>query len=134
MSDRSQCGYTDAHYKQLQILYDKYKDKGFMVLAFPCNQFGKQEPEKEEDIKRLIKEKYQVTFPLFEKINVNGSNQHPLYQFLKAQYEDDQSDISWNFEKFLCDRTGKPRQRLGPNVSPLDMEEDIAFLLEEQDL
>lgn len=105
------------------------------ILAFPCNQFGKQEPGTNAEIKKFATEKYGATFPLFEKVDVNGDNAHPVYKFLKSMKSTTllgvpvMSDIAWNFEKFLIDRNGVVMQRYKPTHAPLDFEADIIELL-----
>src|SRR5215831_10934743 len=94
----SKCGYT-PQYKALEAVYEKYKDKGFTVLGFPCNQFGRQEPGTNEEIKQFCSMKYSVTFPLFDKIDVNGANRHPLYGALAGNDSPYRGDIKWNFSK-----------------------------------
>ncbi|KPI97739.1 Juvenile hormone epoxide hydrolase [Papilio xuthus] len=123
----SQCGLTDTNYKQLNELHEKYATtKNLRILAFPCNQFGKQEPGTSKDILNFAKEK-DVKFDLFEKIEVNGPNAHPLYKFLKKMQAGTFGDyIKWNFSKFIIDKNGVPVERLGPNVYPLDMEPLLA--------
>jgi glutathione peroxidase len=116
----SQCGYT-RQYAGLESLYRKYKDRGFVVLGFPCDQFGGQEPGTEKEIKAFCESKYGVTFPLFSKIEVNGRGTHSLYRMLKK----DGGDIWWNFTKFLVGRDGRPLQRFEPKVEPKDLEKDI---------
>ncbi len=110
----SQCGLT-PQYKGLEAAYEKYKEQGFVVLGFPCNQFGKQEPGNEEEIQKFCSSKYNVTFPMFSKIDVNGENSSPLYQSLKAKFP---GDIKWNFEKFLINKKGEVVKRFGPQVKP----------------
>ena len=112
----SQCGLT-RQYKQLQAIHSKYAKKGFTVLGFPCNQFGRQEPGSELEIKKFCSDNYNVTFPLHSKIEVNGKNTHPLYKKIKK--ESGGSDkISWNFEKFLLDGNGKVIKRFSPRTKP----------------
>ncbi len=113
----SKCGLT-PHYKGLQAMYDKYKDKGFEILGFPCNQFGGQEPGTAEEIQTFCSTKYNVTFPLFEKIDVNGPEQSPLYKKLTEKG----GPIKWNFEKFVVGRDGKLVKRFGPRTEPGDKE------------
>jgi glutathione peroxidase len=109
----------------MKILYDKYKDKGFMVFAFPCNQFGNQERDSNKKIQEFIKKK-NIDFPVFSKIDVNGNKQHPLYNYLKKQKSDFfGEDIKWNFTKFLC-INGIPVRRYGPQSNPLSFEKDIS--------
>ena len=113
----SQCGYT-PQYAGLETLYEKYKDKGFSVLGFPCNQFGAQEPGTNEEIKQFCSSKYQVTFPLFDKIEVNGPNRHPLYLALAGKDSAFPGDIKWNFSKFLIGRDGKILKRFDSGTKP----------------
>ncbi len=113
----SKCGYT-PQYAGLERLQEKYKDKGLMVLGFPCNQFGHQEPGTGEEIKEFCSSKYQVTFPLFEKIEVNGPNRHPLYTVLAGKEAPFPGDIRWNFTKFLVGRDGKVLKRFESSVKP----------------
>ncbi len=113
----SKCGYT-PQYAGLEALYEKYKDKGFAVLGFPCNQFGGQEPGTDEDIKRFCSSKYQVTFPLFDKIEVNGPHRHPLYVLLAGSSSPFPGRITWNFNKFLIGRDGKILNRFDSKVKP----------------
>jgi len=120
---------TPVHYEQLQQLYAKYAEKGLEILAFPCNQFGKQEPGTNEEIKAFVAKKG-ATFKLFDKVDVNGKNTHPLFLFLRKELKGTLgSSIKWNFTKFLCDRSGKPVKRYGPPTKPLSFEQDIAGLL-----
>lgn len=122
----SKCGFT-SQYEGLEILYKKYKDMGLVILGFPCNQFGKQEPGSEEEIKNFCQTNYGVTFPMFAKIDVNGENAHPLYQFLKEQAPGILStkDIKWNFTKFLVDREGNVVTRYASATSPEAIEKEI---------
>jgi glutathione peroxidase len=115
----SKCGYT-PQYEALEANYLKYKDKGFETLAFPANNFGKQEPGTETEIKEFCTSKYHVTFPMFAKISVKGDDQDPLYAFLtkKETNADFSGDIKWNFTKFLIDRSGKVVARFEPGVKP----------------
>ena len=115
----SQCGFT-PQYAGLEVLWRQYRERGLVVLGFPCNQFGHQEPGDEAEIASFCQLKYDVTFPLFAKIEVNGSGRHPLYQWLSAVAQSQPGDIQWNFEKFLIDRTGQVAARFAPRVSPLD--------------
>lgn len=122
----SQCGLTPKMYPPLQQLYQKYQDQGFVVLGFPCNQFASQEPGTEAQIKEFVRTSYNVTFPMFAKINVNGSSTHPLFEWLKAEQPGVLfNTIKWNFTKFLIDRRGRPVARYGPNESPLAFEDAI---------
>lgn len=121
----SKCGFTKTNYKQLNELYAKYKDQGLAILGFPCNQFGHQEPGCDVDIKEFIK-KNGVEWDMFGKIDVNGDNAIPLYQYLKNQQGGFMFDaIKWNFTKFLINRQGLPIGRYAPNKDPLDFEEEI---------
>lgn len=119
----SQCGLT-PHYAGLQELYETSRDRGLVVLGFPCNQFGTQEPGSEAEIKTFCETRYGVTFPMFAKIEVNGPNRHPLYAFLTEQstQPDGPGDIQWNFAKFLIDRTGKVIARFAPPTKPVSDE------------
>ena len=113
----SRCGYT-PQYKGLEAVYEKYKGKGFVVLGFPCNQFGAQEPGTAEEIKTFCSSKYNVSFPLFSKIEVNGPNRHPLYVALAGKDSPFAGDIKWNFSKFLIGRDGKILKRFEPGTTP----------------
>jgi glutathione peroxidase len=126
----SECGLT-PQYAELQKIYDQYKENGFTVLGFPCNQFGSQEPGSEEKISEFCSINYGVGFPMFAKLEVNGENAHPLFQYLKEEAPGDQelSDIAWNFAKFLVDRNGQVVSRYAPTVSPTDISDDIEKLL-----
>lgn len=119
----SQCGLT-PHYAGLQELYETFRDRGLVVLGFPCNQFGAQEPGSEKEIKTFCETKFGVTFPMFAKIDVNGAARHPLYAFLSAQptQPDGPGDIQWNFAKFLIDRTGAVVARFAPPTKPVSDE------------
>jgi len=113
----SKCGYT-KQYTGLEAIYEKYKDKGLVVLGFPCNQFGSQEPGTNEEIKKFCSTKYNVTFPLFDKIEVNGPNRAPLYAALAGKESPFPGDIKWNFNKFLIGRDGKILQRFDSKAAP----------------
>jgi len=115
----SKCGLT-PQYKALEALHEKYKDKGFTVLGFPCNQFMGQEPGSNEEIKQFCSSKYNVTFPLFDKIDVNGEKRHPLYTALAGKESPFPGDIKWNFGKFLIGRDGKIIKRFEPKTVPDD--------------
>lgn len=119
----SECGLT-RQYTGLQAMYDKYKDKGFVILAFPCNQFGSQEPGSEAEIKQFCSTKYSVNFPMFSKVEVNGENAAPIYKLLTAKELQPvgSGKISWNFEKFLIGRDGQPIARFSPRTDPSDAE------------
>jgi glutathione peroxidase len=126
----SACGLT-PQYSDLQKIYDQYKGNGFYVLGFPCNQFGSQEPGSEEEISEFCSLNYGVTFPMFAKVEVNGENAHPLFQYLKVEApgEKQSTDIEWNFAKFLVDKNGQVISRYAPTVSPTDISDDIEKLL-----
>ena len=125
----SNCGFT-KQYDGLQKLYEKYKDQGFVVLGFPCNQFGKQEPGDEKEIANFCTDIFNVTFPMMSKIEVNGENAHPLYKFLKKEKGGILGDeIKWNFTKFLVDKEGNLVARFAPQKTPEDIESDIKELL-----
>lgn len=114
----SKCGLT-PQYKEIQALYEKYKDKGLVVLGFPANNFMGQEPGSDKDIKEFCTLKYDVTFPMFSKISVKGSDQHPLYKYLTSKNENGVVDakVSWNFQKFLVSKSGKVITSFGPQTS-----------------
>ena len=119
-----------TQFGELEEIYQKYKHKGFMVLAFPCNQFNNQEPLSEDEIKKVYPEKFNVHYPIFSKISVNGADEHPLYTYLKKEKGGLLvSKIKWNFTKFLVDREGNVVERYSPQTSPKDVEEDIVDLL-----
>jgi len=126
----SQCGFT-YQYEGLEALHRKYADKGVEVLGFPCNQFGKQEPGNAEEIKNFCSLTYDVTFPMFAKIDVNGPKTHPLYDYLKSEKRGflGSKSIKWNFTKFLIGRDGEIRARFAPNVKPEALDGVIAKLL-----
>lgn len=115
----SKCGYT-SQYEGMEAVYKKYKDQGLVVLGFPANNFMGQEPGTEEEIKEFCSTKYGVTFPMFSKISVTGTDQHPLYTYLTSKESNPEfgGDISWNFNKFLVDRTGKIVARFGSKDKP----------------
>lgn len=127
----SNCGFT-SQYQGLQALYDKFNTQGFTVLAFPCNQFGAQEPGSSQQIASFCETRFKVTFPLFEKIEVNGVGAHPLYQWLKSQKSGllGSRAIKWNFTKFLVGRDGQVIGRYSPTTSPADLENDIRAALD----
>jgi glutathione peroxidase len=125
----SQCGFT-PQYRGLEQLYRDYRDRGLVVLGFPCNQFGRQEPGDEPQIKQFCATNYQVSFPMFAKIEVNGDAAHPLYQHLKTEAKGFlTSAIKWNFTKFLVDRQGRVAGRYAPTDKPESLEDDIERLL-----
>ncbi len=121
----SKCGFT-PQYKGLQELYAKYRDRGFELLAFPCDQFGHQEPGADDEIKSFCELNYGVEFPLFSKIEVNGEEAHPLYKFLKKEKSGLLGDsIKWNFTKFLIDKQGNVIERYAPMTPPERIASDI---------
>jgi glutathione peroxidase len=123
----SQCGYT-PQYSALEATYEKYKDQGFVILGFPANNFGAQEPGTNEEIKTFCTRKYSVTFPMYSKISVKGADQAPLYAYLtKDTGSGLTGDIKWNFTKFLIDRNGKVVQRFEPAVTPDSKEVVLAI-------
>ncbi|MBL8201998.1 MAG: glutathione peroxidase [Chromatiales bacterium] len=126
----SKCGLT-PQYKGLEQLYGDLQGDGFVVVGFPCNQFGGQEPGTEEEIVQFCQAKYDVTFPLARKLEVNGPGRHPIYQWLTTEFP---GDIEWNFEKFLIGRDGKVVRRYPPATKPDDkgLLQDIADLLQER--
>lgn len=149
----SKCRFT-PQYADLQRLYDRYKDRGFEVLGFPCNQFGEQEPGSHEEVQSFCQMNYGVSFPLFEKVKVRGKDAHPLFAYLTSQAPFEGFDlndprakllhaflqeeypefltgdsIKWNFTKFLIDRNGRVVKRFEPSVDPMDMEPSIQELL-----
>jgi glutathione peroxidase len=115
----SKCGYT-PQYTGLEKIYEKYKDQGFVILGFPANNFGGQEPGTNEEIKTFCSSKYQVTFPMYSKVSVKGADSTPLYQFLTDKQSNPATagEIKWNFTKFLVDRNGKVIARFEPAVTP----------------
>ncbi|HOU16147.1 MAG TPA: glutathione peroxidase [Anaerolineae bacterium] len=126
----SKCGFT-PQFAGLQALYEKYHERGFEILGFPCNQFMNQDPGTNEEIQNFCQVNYGVTFPMFAKIDVNGSNAHPLYEYLKkaAPGALGMKAIKWNFTKFLVDARGNVVKRFEPNVEPADIAPDIEALL-----
>ncbi len=127
----SKCGFT-PQYTGLEALHRKLADRGFAVLGFPCDQFGHQEPGDEAEIRDFCKLTYDVSFPMFAKIEVNGDGAHPLYRHLKSQAKGilGTEAIKWNFTKFLVDRDGKVLRRYAPNDRPEQLEGDVAAALE----
>jgi len=125
----SKCGFT-PQYAGLEELNRKYSEKGLVILGFPCNQFGKQEPGSSKEISEGCLVNYGVTFQVFEKVEVNGSGAHPLFVFLKKKLPGFLGGrIKWNFTKFVIDRTGKPAKRYAPTTKPEKMEEFLLKLL-----
>ncbi|MDF9391369.1 MULTISPECIES: glutathione peroxidase [Methylococcus] len=129
----SRCGFT-PQYAGLEALYRRHRDDGLVVLAFPCNQFGGQEPGSEAEIRQFCSSRYQVSFPLFAKIEVNGEHTHPLYAYLKSAQPGllGSEAIKWNFTKFLVGRNGEVLRRYAPNTSPESIEPDLLPLLAER--
>jgi glutathione peroxidase len=126
----SQCGFT-PQYQGLQALYEQFKDRGFVVLGFPCNQFGQQEPGGEAEIEQFCTSKFSVTFPMFAKIDVNGMNAHPLYQYLKSEKPGilGTEAIKWNFTKFLVGADGTVLKRYAPGDKLETIEADLGMKL-----
>jgi len=126
----SDCGYT-PQYKGLEVLYKEFQEQGFSVLGFPCNQFGHQEPGDANDISTFCERNYGVSFPMFEKVDVNGDDAHPLFEFLKSHAPGVMGTemIKWNFTKFLIQRDGNVFKRYAPQTTPLEIREDILQLL-----
>jgi glutathione peroxidase len=126
----SKCGFT-PQYEGLEALYRKYRDKGLVVLGFPCNQFGAQEPGNAEEIKNFCSLTYDVTFPMFAKIDVNGPKAHPLFEYLKHEKKGllGSEGIKWNFTKFLIGRDGEVVERFAPTTKPEDISGAIEKLL-----
>ena len=128
----SHCGFT-GQYKGLENLYRTYTDRGLVVLGFPCDQFGHQEPGDEEEIATFCERNFGVTFPLFAKIDVNGPDAHPLYEWLRSEQSGMVGNkIRWNFTKFLIDTEGKVVKRYGSTTTPVQIADDIEALLPEK--
>ncbi len=127
----SKCGFT-PQFAELETLYKKYKDQGLAILGFPCNQFANQDPASNQEIQNFCQLNYGVSFDMFEKVDVNGPETTPLYQFLKEEAKGAfGGKIKWNFTKFLIDRKGEVIRRYAPATPPLKMEEEIKKLLAE---
>ncbi|HOV56326.1 MAG TPA: glutathione peroxidase [Rhodanobacteraceae bacterium] len=126
----SKCGFT-PQYTGLEALYRKFKDRGLVVLGFPCDQFGHQEPGDEAEIKNFCSLNYDVSFPLFAKVDVNGRDAHPLYQWLKSEKSGflGTEGIKWNFTKFLIDRNGQVVKRYAPTDTPEKIEKELGAVL-----
>jgi glutathione peroxidase len=126
----SRCGFT-PQYNGLEALYRKYRERGFAVLGFPCNQFGHQEPGNAAEIQKFCSTSYDVSFPLFAKVDVNGANAHPLYEYLKEQQPGilGTEAIKWNFTKFLVNRKGEVVKRYAPTDKPESIDAEVAELL-----
>ncbi|KAG9457410.1 hypothetical protein H6P81_001918 [Aristolochia fimbriata] len=122
----SKCGFTDKNYTEMTDLYNRYRGKDFEILAFPCNQFLRQEPGSSENAKEFACTRYKAEYPIFQKVRVNGANAAPVYKFLKTSKSSIfGSGIKWNFTKFLVDKEGKVISRYGPTTSPFQIENDI---------
>jgi glutathione peroxidase len=126
----SKCGFT-PQYKGLEELYQQYKDKGLVILGFPCDQFGHQEPGDEAEIKNFCSLNYDVSFPMFAKIKVNGDEAHPLYKYLKSREKGflGTEFIKWNFTKFLVDEKGEVVKRYAPTDTPKSIAKDLSTML-----
>jgi glutathione peroxidase len=126
----TQCGFT-PQFKGLEKVYQEYVDRGLVVLGFPCDQFGHQNPESDGDTADFCERNFGVTFPLFSEVEVNGDNAHPLYQWLKSEKSGllGSTKIKWNFTKFLIDTEGNVVQRYGSTTAPEDIKDDIEALL-----
>jgi glutathione peroxidase-type tryparedoxin peroxidase len=128
----SKCGFTDGGYKTAQTLYSKYKELGFTVLAFPCNQFGGQEPGNEEEIKEFACKKFSAEFPILAKVDVNGDKAHPLFEYLKKTVPGilGTTSIKWNFTSFLVDENGVPVERYSPGAKAEEIESKLVPMLD----
>ncbi|MCB0371551.1 MAG: glutathione peroxidase [Muricauda sp.] len=125
----SKCGLT-PQYEGLEKLYDTYKDQGLVILGFPCNQFGNQEPGDSDEIQEFCQLNYGVSFPMFAKVDVNGDSAHPIFKYLKSELKGLLGGkIKWNFTKFVIDKTGKPVKRFAPITTPESMEDYIQEIL-----
>ena len=125
----SKCGFT-PQYDGLEALYQKYKDQGLIIIGFPCDQFAHQEPGTNEEIAEFCRINHGVTFPLMSKIEVNGKNAHPIYQYLKSAAKGTFGNaIKWNFTKFLISRDGTEIERFAPTTTPEAMEEKVVAML-----
>lgn len=126
----SKCGFT-PQFKGLESLYQQYRDKGLEILGFPCNQFGHQDPGSNDEISQFCELNYGVTFPMFQKVDVNGDSAHPLFKYLKTQAPGllGTQAIKWNFTKFLVDKNGKVVDRYAPTDTPEKIAKDVARLL-----
>lgn len=125
----SKCGLT-PQFKELEELYEKYNKDGLEIIGFPCNQFAGQDPAGNDEIHSFCQRNYGVSFPMFEKIDVNGENTHPIYKYLKKEAKGTLgNNVKWNFTKFLIDKEGKVVKRVAPTVNPIKMEDEIKELL-----
>ncbi|KAL0297636.1 UNVERIFIED_CONTAM: putative glutathione peroxidase 8 [Sesamum radiatum] len=130
----SKCGMTNSNYTELNQLYEKYRDQGLEILAFPCNQFGEEEPGSNDQILDFVCSRFKSDFPIFGKIEVNGDAADLLYKFLKlGKWGIFGDDIQWNFAKFLVDRNGQPVDRYYPTTSPLTVEKALGTLITDQE-
>ena len=131
MNVASQCGYTQSDYDTANELHAKYKEQGFAVLAFPCNQFGGQEPGTAEEVEATVCKRLKVSYPLLEKVEVNGKGAHPLWQFMCTSVPGilGTTSVKWNFTRFLIDRNGVPVARHAPNSKTPAVEKDLVKLL-----
>ncbi|ORC87607.1 glutathione peroxidase-like protein [Trypanosoma theileri] len=129
----SNCGYTKGGYETATTLYNKYKDKGFTVLAFPCNQFGGQEPGSAQEVKEFACTRFKADFPIMAKIDVNGEKAHPLYEYLKSCLSGSAGvqAIKWNFTSFLIDKNGVPVKRFSPDTTVDEIEQQLIALLDD---
>ncbi|WVZ56864.1 hypothetical protein U9M48_007336 [Paspalum notatum var. saurae] len=126
----SKCGLTNSNYTELGQLYEMYKDQGLEILAFPCNQFGGQEPGTNEEIVEFVCTRFKAKYPIFDKVDVNGEDTAPIYKFLKSSKTGPFGDnIKWNFAKFLVDKQGHVREWYAPTTCPLSIQKDIKQLL-----
>ncbi len=126
----SKCGFT-PQFAGLEELYKKYKDRGLVIMGFPCNQFAEQDPGSNEEILNFCQVNYGVSFPMFDKVDVNGKDAHPLFEYIKKEAPGalGLTAVKWNFTKFLVDRDGKVVQRFAPNSEPASIAPDIEALL-----
>jgi len=125
----SSCGLT-YHYAGLEKLYQEHKDKGLVIIGFPCNQFGKQEPGTSKEISEFCNLNYDITFPMSTKVDVNGKNAHPLFKYLKSELKGTlTNNVKWNFTKFLIDRDGVPFKRFSSTIEPEDISSSIDEVL-----
>nr|O23814.1 RecName: Full=Probable phospholipid hydroperoxide glutathione peroxidase; Short=PHGPx [Spinacia oleracea]BAA22194.1 phopholipid hydroperoxide glutathione peroxidase-like protein [Spinacia oleracea] len=126
----SQCGLTNSNYTEMTELYEKYRELGLEILAFPCNQFGNQEPGSNEEVLEFACTRFKAEYPIFDKVDVNGSNAAPIYKFLKSSKGGLFGDgLKWNFTKFLVDKDGNVVDRYAPTTSPKSIEKDVKKLL-----
>ena len=131
MNTASKCGYTQSGYTTATELYNKYKEQGFTVLGFPCNQFGSQEPGEAEEVEQFACQRFKAEFPILQKVEVNGDNASPFWNYLKKEKPGilGTEGIKWNFTMFLIDRNGKPVERFSPGTSTKDIEKKLIPLL-----